>query len=82
MVGLMSELKKYMRSQILKNRIHNSIRTYERLTGTEAPEAAKKAVITYMERKIDKYIKEDNLITSLIAIATIALLKLRIRGIK
>jgi len=75
-----SELKDFMRAQSLKSRIHNSIRIYEDLMGGPVPESAKKSVIKYMERKIDYHVKEGSLIPGLIAIATIALLKLKMKG--
>jgi hypothetical protein len=71
-----------MRAQRYKDRVHNSIRIYEQLAGRPAPDEAKDAVIKYMERKIDAYVKNDTLITGLISIATVALLKIRMGGKK
>ena len=76
----MSELKDFMKAQRLKDKVHNAIRIYEQLTGVPAPEEAKDAVIKYMERKIDSYVKTNTLMTGLISIATISLLKIRMRG--
>jgi len=73
----MSELKDFMRAQRLKDKVHNSIRVYEYLMGTKVPKKHKDAVTKYMERKIDSYIKNGNLMTGLISIATVALLKIR-----
>ena len=77
-----SELENFMESEDLKNKIHNSIRIYERLMGQKVPKSAKESVTNYMERKIDQYVKDDNLIPSLIAIATISLIKLKLKGKK
>jgi hypothetical protein len=77
-----SELEDFMEAQKLKDKIHNSIRIYEGLMRKPVPKSAKESVIKYMERKIDQYVKDDTLIPSLIAIATIALIKLKLRDKK
>ena len=75
-----STLKNYMTAEKLKNRMHKSIKIYEGLTGTEIPDYHKDSVTKYMERKIDHHLKKGDLVGGLLAIATIALLKLKIRS--
>lgn len=77
-----SALQKYMTAEKLKNRMHKSIKIYESLTGTKVPQQHKDAVAKFVGRKIDFHLDKGDIVGGLLAIATIALIKLKMRGRK
>lgn len=77
--SMASKLTDYIRGEMWKDRVIDTINTWERLQGIEVPDKDRETIIKFMSGKIDNGIRQGTLIKTFMQIAVTSLIYIKVK---
>lgn len=75
----MSDLSNYMRGELWRDRVLDTISTWEKVQGVEVPEDVKDTIYNFMGTRIDRGIKKGTLMRTFMQIAVTSLIYIKMK---